>query len=37
LAHGWPEAYALLDAIPLSLALLGLAVLGVVVMKWGSD
>ena len=37
LAHTWPEAYALLDAIPLSLALVGLAVLGVVVMKWGSD
>jgi len=28
---------ALLDAIPLSLALLGLAVLGYVLAKWGSD
>jgi hypothetical protein len=37
LAHGWPEGYALLDAIPLSLALLGLAVLGYVLAKWGSD
>lgn len=37
LARGWPELYALLDAIPLSLALAGLAVLGVVVAKWKSD
>jgi hypothetical protein len=37
LAHGWPEGYALLDAIPLSIALAGLAVLGYVLMKWGSD
>lgn len=37
LARGWPEGYALLDAIPLSIGLLGLAVLGFVVMKWGSD
>ena len=37
LAHGWPEAYALLDVIPLSIALVGLAVLGFVVAKWGSD
>jgi len=37
LARDWPEVYALLDAFPLSLALVGLAVLGVVVMKWGSD
>jgi len=36
LAHQWPEAYALLDAIPLTLALLGLAVLAYVVVKWGS-
>ncbi|MEO8718986.1 MAG: hypothetical protein ABI423_12275 [Burkholderiales bacterium] len=37
LAHSSPEAYSLLDAIPLSIALLGLAVLGYVVAKWGSD
>ncbi|MGH6885570.1 MAG: hypothetical protein ACREGK_05800 [Geminicoccales bacterium] len=37
LAHGWPEGYALLEAIPLSLALLGLAAIGYVVAKWGSD
>lgn len=37
LAHSWPEGYALLDSIPLSLALLGLAALGFVVMKWGSN
>lgn len=37
LAHGWPEGHALLDAIPLSIGLLGLAVLAFVVMKWGSD
>jgi len=37
LARGWPEAYALLDKVPLSLALVGLAVLGYVVAKWGSD
>ncbi len=37
LAHRWPEGYALLDAIPLSLALLGLAVVGFVVAKSGSD
>jgi hypothetical protein len=36
LARDWPEAHALLDAAPLSLALLGLAVLGFVVAKWGS-
>jgi len=36
LAHKAPEVYSLLDAIPLSLALLGLAVLGFVVVKWGS-
>ncbi|HJS37970.1 MAG TPA: hypothetical protein VJ789_07575 [Burkholderiales bacterium] len=32
-----PEAYRTLDGIPLSLALLGLAVLWYVVAKWGSD
>jgi len=37
LARGWPEAYALLDKVPLSLALVGLAVLAYVVAKWGSD
>jgi len=37
LARGWPEAYALLDKVPLSLALVGLAVLGYVVAKWGPD
>lgn len=37
LQRDWPEAYRTLDGIPLSLALLGLAVLGYVVMKWGSD
>ena len=37
LAHKWPEGYAFLDAIPLALALLGLAVLGYAVVKWGSD
>lgn len=37
LARDWPEAYRTLDAIPLSLALLGLAALGYVVAKWGSD
>lgn len=37
LVRDWPEAYRLLDAIALSLALLGLAVIGYVVAKWGSD
>jgi hypothetical protein len=37
LARDWPEAYKTLDAIPLSLALLGLAVLGYGIVKWGSD
>jgi len=37
LARHWPEAYTLLDAIPLALALVGLAVLGWVLAKWGSD
>ena len=37
LAHSWPEGFSLLDAIPLSVALLGLAVIGYVVAKWGSD
>jgi hypothetical protein len=37
LAHTWPEAYTLLDSIPLSLALVGLAFLGWVLATWGSD
>lgn len=37
LVRDWPEAYKLLDVIPLSLALVGLAVLAFVVAKWGSD
>jgi hypothetical protein len=37
LVRDWPEGYRLLDSIPLSLALLGLAVIGYVVAKWGSD
>jgi hypothetical protein len=37
LARGWPEGHALLDKAPLSLALVGLAVLGYVVAKWGSS
>jgi hypothetical protein len=37
LAHGWPDGYALLDAIPLSIGLLVLAVLGYMGAKWGSD
>lgn len=37
LAHTWPDGYAFLDSIPLSLALLGFAVLGYLVAKLGSD
>ena len=37
LQRDWPEAYRTLDAVPLSLALLGLAVLGYGVAKWGAD
>jgi hypothetical protein len=37
LVRDWPEAYRLLDAIPLSIALAGLAVLAYLVAKWGSD
>ncbi len=37
LAHGSPETYSLLDAIPLSVALLGLAAVAYLVAKWGSD
>jgi hypothetical protein len=37
LVRDWPEAYRLLDAIPLSIALLGLAILAYLVAKWGSD
>lgn len=36
LQRDWPEAYRLLDAVPLSVALLGLALLGYGVAKWGS-
>lgn len=37
LAHQWPEGYAALDSIPLALALLGVAVLGYLAVKLGSD
>ncbi len=37
LAHKWPDGYAFLDAIPLSLGLLGLAVVAFAIMKWGSN
>lgn len=37
LARDWPQVFAWLDAVPLSLALLGVAVLGYAVAKWGSD
>lgn len=37
LQRDWPEAYARLDAIPLSIALLGLAVIGYLVAKLGSN
>ena len=37
LQRDWPEAYKTIDAIPLSLALVGLAVLCWLVAKWGSD
>lgn len=37
LAHTWPDGYAFLDSIPLSLALLGLAVFGYLVVKLGAD
>lgn len=37
LAHSSPETYSLLDAIPLSVALVGLALLGYGVAKWGSE
>jgi hypothetical protein len=37
LAARWPDVYSVLDAIPLSLALLAVAVLGFVVVKWGSN
>jgi hypothetical protein len=35
LVRDWPDGYRLLDAIPLSLALLALAILGYVIAKWG--
>lgn len=37
LQRDWPQAYKLLDAIPLSIALLGVAALAFAVAKWGSD
>ena len=37
LAHAWPDGLAALDASPLALALLGVAVLGYAIMKWGSN
>ena len=37
LAHTWPDGYALLDAIPLSIALAGLAVLAFAVARWGAN
>lgn len=37
LQRDWPEAYRRLDAIPLSLALVGLAILCYAVAKWRSD
>jgi hypothetical protein len=37
LAHRAPEVYSLLDAVPLSLALLGLAVAAFVVARWGAS
>lgn len=37
LVRDWPDAYALLDAIPLSVGLLALAAIGYVAAKWGSN
>lgn len=37
LAHKVPEVYSLLDAVPLSLALLALAVLAFVIARWGAS
>ena len=37
LQRDWPEAYRLLDAVPMSLALVGLAVLFWLAAKLGSD
>jgi hypothetical protein len=37
LVRDWPDAYRLLDAIPLAIALLVLAILGYVIAKWGDD
>ena len=37
LAHTWPDGHALLDAIPLSIALVGLAVLAFAVARWGAN
>ncbi len=37
LAHRAPELYSALDAVPLSLTLLGLAVVGFIVARWGAS
>lgn len=37
LQRDWPGAYKLLDATPLSVALLGLTVVCYAIVKWGSD
>lgn len=37
LQRDFPQAYRFIDGIPLSLALLGLAVLGYVIAKFGSN
>ena len=36
LQRDWPGAYQLLDATPLSVALLAFAILGYVIATWGS-
>jgi hypothetical protein len=37
LQRDWPGGYTLLEATPLSVALLALAILGYGIMKWGSN